>query len=397
MVTAENNNKFYDMRESANGTFTVSYGRVGATSVTKEYPIAEWQSKFNEKIRKGYVDHTSMVVGGAADAEFAEIPDEAVRHLLDELMSSSRQSIFRNYNVAADQVTKLQVEKAQALLDQLVQQLRLGLDVAAFNERLLELYKVIPRKMKNVREHLVQSASTAAELEAIEQQLAEEQATLDVMRGQVEMVQEQLAQSPEKRLTVLEAIGMQVEPVNDADLVHQIKRLMGSQSGKFRRAYKVTNLRTQTLFDKYVATSKHPEVRLFWHGSRNENWFSILKTGLVLRPANAVITGKMFGYGLYFADKCRKSLNYTSLDGTFWAKGSEKKAWLALYDVHIGHPLVIKNHEAWCTQLTGERLQERGKDYDSVFAKGGADLVNNEYIVYNERQCTVRYFVEIGA
>lgn len=397
MVTAENNNKFYDMKENANGTFTVSYGRVGASSVSLEYPIAEWQSKFNEKIRKGYVDHTSMVVGATVGSDFAEITDADVRKLVEELMASSNQSIFRNYNVAADQVTKRQVEMAQELLDMLSRQLSKGMNLGDFNDRLLKLYKVIPRKMKKVQEHLMHSASTDEEVQRIEQKLAEEQATLDVMRSQVEMVEKQKEQRPGRHITLLEAMGLRLEPVHDAELVRNIRKMMGGESDKFRRAFSVTNLHTQSQFDIHVNVSKNKEVALFWHGSRNENWLSILKTGLVLRPANAVITGKMFGYGLYFADKCRKSLNYTSLHGSYWAKGSEKKAWLALYDVHLGKPLQIRKHEAWCTQLTAERLREKGKEYDSVFAKGGIDLLNNEYIVYDERQCTVRYFVEISA
>ena len=115
-----------------------------------------------------------------------------------------------------------------------------------------------------------------------------------------------------------------------------------------------------------------------------------------MRPANAVITGKMFGYGLYFADNCRKSLNYTSFQGSYWAGGTQNQAYLAMYDVHIGNPLIIKKHQKWCYDLSDEKLKKRGA-YDSLFAKGGADLINNEYIVYNEAQCTVRYLVELRA
>ena len=139
---------------------------------------------------------------------------------------------------------------------------------------------------------------------------------------------------------------------------------------------------------------------MFWHGSRNENWLSILESGLVLRPANAIINGKMFGYGLYFADQCQKSLNYTSLRGSYWAGGNDRKAYLALYQVHLGKQLVYKKHDASCYDLNAKKLvRRRGfrqKRYDSVFAKGGVDLINNEYIVYRNTQCTVRYLVELG-
>jgi len=39
---------------------------------------------------------------------------------------------------------------------------------------------------------------------------------------------------------------------------------------------------------------------MFFHGSRNENWWNIIKNGLQLNP-NAKITGKMLGHGIYLA------------------------------------------------------------------------------------------------
>jgi poly [ADP-ribose] polymerase len=45
--------------------------------------------------------------------------------------------------------------------------------------------------------------------------------------------------------------------------------------------------------------------------------------------------------------------------------------------------------------LDREALRKRGP-YDSVHAVKGADLVNDEFIVYQEDQCQVRYLVEVG-
>ena len=185
-----------------------------------------------------------------------------------------------------------------------------------------------------------------------------------------------------------------VENVEDNKVIQTIKKMMGDDKGKFSRAFQFNNSHTHTTFNQFVGKAENKKTQLFWHGSRNENWFSILKTGLVLRPANAVITGKMFGYGLYFADKCRKSLNYSSLSGSFWSGGNAQKAYLAIYEVHTGNPLKIKTHAPFCGLLTEARLKDKGH-FDSVFAEGGADLINNEFIVYNENQCTVKYLVEV--
>ncbi|MEO1257701.1 MAG: WGR domain-containing protein [Bacteroidota bacterium] len=398
MVTAANNNKFYEMKENGDGTFTAYYGRVGSSSSTATYSMSQWNSKLREKTRKGYVDQTYLFAKVNSVGDYANIPNTDVRCLIDDLVNYSRQSILRNYNVAADQVTRKQVEQAQSILDQLVGMVRLQrMQVKRFNDKLIGLYTIIPRRMTKVQDHLIKKPTNQEELETIQKKLAEEQATLDVMRGEVEALEQQNVQQPGKKQTLTQAMGIQVEPLTDPSLIQSIKKMMGKDSGKFHRAFKVTNARTQKAFDEFVAKSDDQKTALFWHGSRNENWLSIMKSGLVLRPANAIITGKMFGYGLYFADKFRKSLNYSSVRGSFWAGGTSGKGYLALYDVHLGHSLKIKKHASWCSQLTEEALKKRGKNYDSVFAKGGADLINNEYIVYNQAQCTVRYLVEVRA
>ena len=103
----------------------------------------------------------------------------------------------------------------------------------------------------------------------------------------------------------------------------------------------------------------------------------------------------MFGYGIYFADKAKKSIGYTS--GGYWAGGSSRgKGYLALYDIHQGVPYHVKRHQSEHSSLDWDKLRRYGK-YDSLFAQGGADLVNNEYIVYKEQQCTIRYIVEFKA
>jgi poly [ADP-ribose] polymerase len=60
-----------------------------------------------------------------------------------------------------------------------------------------------------------------------------------------------------------------------------------------------------------------------------------MQTGLLIRPSGAVHTGSMFD--VYFADKAQKSIGYSSLSGSHWTKGNENRAFLALFDVHVGN------------------------------------------------------------
>ena len=55
-----NNNKFYKMIPKGDH-WDAEYGRVGAGSQTRTYPMYEWKKKYNEKIKKGYVDRTDLV------------------------------------------------------------------------------------------------------------------------------------------------------------------------------------------------------------------------------------------------------------------------------------------------------------------------------------------------
>ncbi|MBD0256358.1 MAG: WGR domain-containing protein [Cytophagales bacterium] len=398
MVTSDNNNKFYEMKENGDSTFTVLYGRVGSTPSRQTYPLREWDKKYREKVNKGYKDQTHLFVEAGDEVELADIDNPAVHELINQLMQYAKKSVSSNYNVTADQVTRKQVAEAQRWLDRLVGHVVAGMDVKDFNDGLLELYKVIPRRMGNVKDHLLKAAPGADELKALENNLANEQATLDVMRGQVEINErkKEATGAQKEKINILQTMGLEVEPVTDPSIIDMIKGKMQDEAGKFRRAFRVRNHKTQRWYESWLETRNNRKEELFWHGSRNENWISIMETGLVLRPANAVITGKMFGYGLYFADKFRKSLNYTSLSGSYWTRGNADRGFLALYRVHVGNQLHIQKHEPdWCYNLTEENLKKRGPHLDSLFAEGGADLRNNEYIVYNQAQCSIEYLVEV--
>ncbi|MEM1094342.1 MAG: ADP-ribose polymerase [Bacteroidota bacterium] len=398
MVTSDNNNKFYDMQDLDNGTFEVTYGRVGNRPSIRHYPITQWDKKYREKVRKGYRDVTGLFAEVSNAVPAYAVSDPAVKRLMDDLERYANDAIAYHYTVSAGQVTQQQVDEAQALLDTLAAQVRLGMDANRFNQDLLAFYAVIPRKMANVRDHLVTALADSKALAQVRDQLGAEQDTLDVMAGQVKTQQAQTPNAPPQSL--LDALGLRIERVQDDAEVEVIRRKMGDQGDLLRTVFRVENVRTRAAFDAHVAAARTSTVEQLWHGSRNANWRSILETGLVLRPANAVITGKMFGYGLYFADRCQKSLNYTSLRGSYWTGGTQDRGYLSLYDVHVGRQLTIKQHDASCYQLDEAELQARSPrfraPYNSVFAHRGVDLRNNEYIVYNQAQCTVRYLIEVA-
>ena len=410
-----NSNKVYIMEELPDGRIKCEYGRVGKSLVTEYKPSSKWDSVLKQKLSKtkGYTDVTDLLAEPVVDEtkptnnKVDNIKDEIVRKLVDELMSFANKSIQRNYKVTQEAVSEQQVTAAQEVISNISGLIAIGVDIKHINDMLLKLYTIIPRRMDNVKDHLFREINNDVTLTNAQRLIDNEQSALDTMAGQVELLKQQReaakkaaeAEAEGKKeevseVTILDQMGLSIEVENDTETLELIKKLMGPNVNQMKRVFKVVNNKTQKIFDKHMDKAEVKKRRLYWHGSRNENWFNILQTGLLIRPSGAVHTGSMFGDGIYFADKAQKSIGYTSLRGSYWAHGGDNKAFLALFDVHLGKQKEILHHDSSCYRLSKKVLDSEG--FDSLFAKGGADLRNNEYIVYNSAQCTVSHLIEIG-
>ncbi len=394
-VSADNHNKYYNLFPEGD-QFKVQYGRVDATKTTKYYPMSKWDSQIKNKLGKGYQDVTDLkkdlieeISSANPESPYKEIENAAVRAIVEKLQNLARETIQKNYTVKASAVTQDMVDAAQKIIDTLANSCS---TVEEFNNNLLKLFTVIPRKMGNVRDYLASRQENFAKI------ISKEQDLLDVMRGQIYIKPENepVETVEKKQQTILEELGLEMEEAT-ADDVALIKTLMNESASKFRKAWKVKNLKTQERFDKFVAENDIKDTRLLFHGSRSENWFSIIKTGLVLRPTNAVITGKMWGYGIYFAPKCQKSIGYTSLSGSYWAHGGSNVAYMALFEVAYGTPYDTYSFDSKYYSLDYNKLQQLCPGANCVHAHADRGMLrNDEIIVYKEEQLTIKYLIEIG-
>ena len=395
MCTAQNNNKYYNLFPEGD-QFRVEYGRVDATKTTAYYPMSKWNSQISSKIKKGYQDVTDLkkdlvqeISAANPESPYKEIENAAVRAIVEKLQNLARETIRKNYTVKASAVTQDMVDAAQKMIDALA---NFSSTVEEFNNNLLKLFTVIPRKMGNVRDYLANKPEDFAQI------ISKEQDLLDVMRGQIYVKQddEPTETVEKKQQTILEELGLEMEEVT-ADDIALIKTLMNESAGKFRKAWRVKNLKTQERFDKFVEKNNIKDTRLLFHGSRSENFWSIIKTGLVLRPTNAVITGKMFGYGCYYAPKCAKSIGYTSLSGSYWARGGNNTAYMALFDVAYGTPYDVYNFDSKYYNLDYDKLQQFKPGANCLHAHADRGMLrNDEIVVYKEEQMTIKYLIEIG-
>lgn len=122
-----------------------------------------------------------------------------------------------------------------------------------------------------------------------------------------------------------------------------------------------------------------------FHGTKNANILSILLKGFYVPPETASFsTGRMFGNGVYCADSITKSLNYSTGSWSSSHKNKNKSYFVFITRIAMG-----KVHET-----NKKLLKGTPKGYNSIFAKGGYDLINNEYIIDNPEQATITYMVE---
>jgi len=362
-----NNNKYYRMIPNEN-VFDVQYGRIGVTGFqTAQYPISQWNKKFNEKIKKGYVDQTRLVaetIIKPKKKEYIDIENKYIQMIVTRLQAMAKQAIADNYTISSNKVTQTMIDEAQLTLNSLLN----AETVELFNKILIELFKIIPRKMGKVKDYLANSKNDFAKI------IQDEQDLLDIMRGQViqnsvdEEVIEDTYENPNQ--TILDVMGLRFEEITEDEKL-LIKKNLGGISDKFYQAWKVINIKTQNKFDKYVKENTIHNCKLLWHGSRNENWWSIINTGLVLRPS-AIISGKMFGYGIYFAPSAQKSLGYTSLHGSYWAGGNSNSAFMSLYDVAYGKPLDVYSFDSKYYDFNYEQLQKYNTGANCLHAHAGS-------------------------
>ena len=391
MVTPDNHNKVYNAYPEGS-EFRVEYGRVDSPMASTRYPMSRWEKQISSKLKKGYQDVTDLradlVAEVPQDESHKQIENAVIREIVDRLQSMARETINRNYRVSSSKVTQAMVDAAQELIDDMATHTG---TVEDFNKILMKLFATIPRKMQNVSSYV---AKTTEDIPVI---VKREQDLLDVMRGQI-YVKPAVTESRGERseLTILDEFGLTMEETTPED-VARIKSLMNELAPKFRRAWRITNKATQERFDQFVRENDIKDTRLLFHGSRNENWWSIAKTGLMIRPSNAVYTGSMFSDGVYFAPKCQKSIGYTSLSGSYWARGGETTAYMALFEVAYGTPHVIYEHDSSCYGLNYDVLQRKTPKCHCLHAKADKGMLRNDEIVfYRTDQMTIRYLIEIG-
>lgn len=423
-----NKNKFYKAYMNSGGnSYTVEYGRIGAPSYqTKIYQgdAYDMDAKILSKIRKGYQDQTHLVKQaltstGVSNDGYKAIENTSVNELIKALRKYASDVIAQNYTISSGAITQDMLDSAKTKLDELNEladkyskdrwQATMYGDTPyrTFNNELEKLFRIIPRKMNKVSNFILPAGLSASEYDKEadkilnrEQQLyatllADFQ-TKNAVTNAKNQQQSSSTSGPTK--TILEDLGLECQLVEDPATIKQIKDHLGQVVSKFSKAFIVKNNKTQDKYASFMSSMPNCETKLFFHGSRNENFWNILKNGLSLNP-KAKITGKMLGNGLYMANKAIKSINYTSLRGSYWSGGTSNVGYLAVFAVAIdpktAYEVSSYNEISTCYGMTWDKLQKIKPGATHVFAHKGPYLREDELCIYREDQCTIRYLIEL--
>ena len=380
----DNHNKVYTMEQINDDQFKASWGRYGATLSTKIYSMNIWDTVRKQKLNKGYTDITKMksVITQAVNA-YAPIEDKLISDLVGRILSYANDCIRKNYRIKKQDVTKEMIVSAKKTLRDLDCLVSMGCDANEFNRTLEKLFCIIPRRMSNVADYLAKSKNDYREI------IERETSLLNVMSSMAGADDEN---TPDTEKTILDAFGLTIRPCNEKENCKIKEKLTNESADKFACAFRISNQKCENRFNEYV--KKHNiskrDIHFFWHGTRNANVWGIYKEGMLLNP-NAVVTSRMFRYGLYFATRAKKSIGYSSLDG-YWSKETADEGFLFVMKVAYKCPKVFYIHENWMNKITGNDIWKQG--YDAVFAsKDRGMLVNDEIIVYDEAQVCPRYLV----
>lgn len=383
MITANNNNKYYEMQETEDN-IEVKYGRVDSSTTTITKPRSQWQSLYNSKIKKGYKDVTDLVSFVKEEkVKILSYSKELYDIFLKKMMDYRDGLVSSTYSVKAINVTRRQLDEAQIHINAL-SKVTAKDDIEEVNNLLLKLYTVIPRYMDKVQSYLLPNIS-------LNKLVQTEQDKLDALSSQVieekndeDNITENNITEENNDFSISNHLGISnISVIKDTpkDIDYIIKQITKPIKGLFE----VEIQKHLSKFNNYVKDNSQKEnCRFLIHGTRCSSVIPIIEQGLKIRPTgNYHYSGKAYGEGTYFSEVTKKSLGYT---------GNYSDKVLLIYKVFTGNPFVYKGwYRGNDFELTYDELKKRG--YNSTFVEAGNGLLNSEIIVYKEEQSHLKYII----
>ena len=429
----ENKNRFYVLSLDTSGTLTKRWGRVGTTGQTKierNVTLYDVGAFAQSKERRGYqrVDAIDTPITGAstaqtnaaalaaaAKASLVTKSNKTLDALIERIATANKHAITLasggqiTFNATGQATTALgvisasSVSRARTILDDIVAG---GPANPARPGLVAEYLTLVPQKVGSRRGW---DADFAADAKA----QAKQYELLDALVTVVPAAPAQGDTAPQV------AFRYKVD-VADAATTKRIAEMFEAGKSpnhpsarlKVKRVYVLTDDAEHTAaFEKRASEIRN--VQQMWHGSRAWNILNILRTGLhvptAARTNGMDFHGALFGPGAYFAPAASssgkpvpsgatKAANYAY--GGVWSGSRDTgSVFVFLADVAAGSefrstdPLWAKH--GWRGSRT--TTNKFGKPWNSISVKGGtAGVINDERIVWDGDQVSLRFLVELG-
>lgn len=401
-----NNNKWWTGQLFDDGTVKATWGRVGYSGDSGEWQGGDsyLDKKVREKMKKGYSELKTVGAVTATPGSGAAVKDRDLHQIAKtQLLKSSNPTLerlikrFVDANVhkitSSTQITYNSTTglfatplgvvtidglvEARNLLAQLAPRVRsrkFGSDADALLSKYLRL----------IPQHLGMGRFSTETVIPDDNAIQKQNDLIDSLESSYQALQTTSAtpNTPAKAQEQVFKVDMDV--LNDRTERSRLenyfetskKHMHGYDNVRVREIFKVTIHDMAKVFEH-----KTTPIKEVFHGTSQANCLSILKSGLkVSPPSTAAIAGKMFGNGVYGAINSTKSLGYTF---GRWGQGSSGDAgWLFICDFAMGKIQTVHHSSQ----------PQRG--YDSIWAKAGQSLNNDELIVYRNSQVTIKYLLE---
>lgn len=389
-----NNYKAYYMEQTPSGSIIARYESIDKflkgdyREVKDPYDSYLFWVRYYEKISKGYKDQSDIYFDkkgsstSSKKSNSSSTPQNASEILYKLLYDYAYHTVEQK--LVSVHVTKKQVKKARSIWKTLGKYKT----VRAFNKHLQDLLVISPRKrnplVDDVNNFFAKDKTEFADIIDREDNLI---CAMETLVGKSSDDGKKASSS----MPSFKDFGVEVFEAN-AKQKQEVIDILGTSNlaSKVKRIWRIKPLAQEKRFARYCKERNIRDIRKLWHGSRNENWSSIIKNSLSLNP-NAVITGKMFGPGIYFAPSPSKSFNYTSYRGTSWANGKSDKGYMGIFATAYGKPNMVStwggNYASSC----------KDKTYDCVHAtSGNTGLRADEIVFYSESAMCLNYLVEFA-
>lgn len=419
-----NKNKFYNMHDNGNGTFTAHYGRVGADGVEKIYDISKWDSTYNAKVKKGYKDHSDDT---KVLSDYKPENDPVINDLLTHFLDISRQytSKYTNTNTLNDTA----INKVQDCINELanIKSIKCGSEnykiwltntnqqdsynaketfnrkvLKDFNGVLTKIFEIIPRTMKKVEHGFLQADCSSDNVNTlIDKIITREQSLLDNIALQSKS-------APTGNQSISEAFKFNCAKASQEEIDFITEKFnkdcQGESIGlRVVNVFKIGNPQRDADFEEYLQNNglgnnnkSNKNIKLYWHGTGPENLLSILANGLMIRPSNVSYAGSAFGDGIYNAPSPMKANSYTRRDS------GRNSYYMLVNAVITGNTFDCEDNydrigNVRICDLDGNTFSQLNLNYHSVHAHASkrSYIRRDEVIVYNSSQVASKYLIEL--